>query len=359
MTEEMFTPSETIKNLVAEKEELSKELKEARRKQNELDMNYQFSENKRVNDYQNYKTMLDSIRYPDISVNIKIDKEFQSIIPSMTDDEFRALEDNIVKEGCRDPLVCWKTEGGESILIGGHNRYQICKKHDIAYSVVQKHFTSRAEVINWIIDDQIGRRNLTQEQKTYLIGKKYLEEKKQGDRTDLDGTCGQNVHKLKTSEKIAEQCKINEKTVRRASDYASAVDDITANVDDDFRSKVLNRKVKASQSDVIKLAKMPAEEQKEIVEEIKSGSSLAESFKKRIDEDFILGPIDKELAEIEQKCSGLTELVSEFTKTIKGYDNKDKEFLSALEAMHELHDALCLAITTYGKREQSCLFDAA
>ena len=35
-------------------------------------------------------------------INLKIDPEFQSQIPPLTDDEFKQLEENILKEGQAD-----------------------------------------------------------------------------------------------------------------------------------------------------------------------------------------------------------------------------------------------------------------
>ena len=41
-------------------------------------------------------------------INLKIDPEFQSQIPPLTDDEFKQLEENILKEGkLLSPLIVW------------------------------------------------------------------------------------------------------------------------------------------------------------------------------------------------------------------------------------------------------------
>ena len=88
-------------------------------------------------------------------MNITIDKEFKSLIPALTDDEYKGLEQSILNEGCRDALVLWG-----NILIDGHNRYEICTKHGIPFQTVQKDFDSREDVIQWIILNQFGRRNL-------------------------------------------------------------------------------------------------------------------------------------------------------------------------------------------------------
>ncbi len=101
-------------------------------------------------------------------INLKIDPEFQSQIPPLTDDEFKQLEENILKEGkLISPLILWG-----NTLVDGHNRYAILQKHpEIYFSTMPLPFESREEVLAWICKNQLGRRNLTPEQKNYLIGK--------------------------------------------------------------------------------------------------------------------------------------------------------------------------------------------
>lgn len=89
-------------------------------------------------------------------VKILIDDEFKNLIPPLTDEEYKGLEDSIVKEGCRDALILWG-----NTLIDGHNRYEICTKHNIPFKTIQKDFKSRDEVLLWMIDNQKSRRNLT------------------------------------------------------------------------------------------------------------------------------------------------------------------------------------------------------
>ena len=86
---------------------------------------------------------------------MKIDNEFKSLIPALTEDERQGLEASLKAEGCRDALVLWG-----DILIDGHNRYEICTQYGIPYKTVQKDFDSREDVIQWIILNQFGRRNL-------------------------------------------------------------------------------------------------------------------------------------------------------------------------------------------------------
>ena len=107
-------------------------------------------------------------------INLKIDPEFQSQIPPLTDDEFKQLEENILKEGkLLSPLIVWN-----NILVDGHNRYAILQKHpEIYFSTMPLRFENREEAIAWICRNQLGRRNLSPEQKRYLLGKQYEAEK--------------------------------------------------------------------------------------------------------------------------------------------------------------------------------------
>ena len=89
-------------------------------------------------------------------MNVIIDKEFQSVMFKIRDDEYEGLKQSILTEGCRDPLVMWN-----NILIDGYNRYEICQKYNIEFSTVetQINFQSRDEVKHWIRKNQLGKRN--------------------------------------------------------------------------------------------------------------------------------------------------------------------------------------------------------
>ena len=98
-------------------------------------------------------------------INLKIDPEFQNQIPPLTDDEYKQLEENILKEGkLLSPLIVWN-----NTLVDGHNRYAILQKHpEICFSTMPLRFESREEVLAWICKNQLGRRNLTPVSYTHL-----------------------------------------------------------------------------------------------------------------------------------------------------------------------------------------------
>ena len=103
---------------------------------------------------------------------LKIDPEFKDLIRPLRRKEYLQLEENILDEGCRDPIIVWN-----DYIIDGHNRYSICTKYSIPFNTVSKDFASREEVIVWICKNQLGRRNITEETRKYLIGRQYESEK--------------------------------------------------------------------------------------------------------------------------------------------------------------------------------------
>jgi phage N-6-adenine-methyltransferase len=187
---------------------------------------------------------------------IRIDQQFKSWIAPLTQDEFEQLEANILKDGCRDPLVVWNdVNGGWPVLIDGHNRYTICTKHNIPFKTIDIQFESYIEAKNWIVYNQIGRRNITPDQRRYLIGKLYLEEKKE--RTDTliqNAPIGNNFPTGSTAERIGEQFGVSDRTVKNNADYAEAVDTIADTYGHDVKDDILSGKTKMPVKEITKRA---------------------------------------------------------------------------------------------------------
>lgn len=200
-------------------------------------------------------------------MEIIIDEELQKLLLPLKKEELHILEESIISEGCRDPLVLWG-----NTLIDGHNRYEICKRHNIEFGVVGRIFKNKDAVIAWMEENQLGRRNLKPSQLKLLLGRKYNRMKKQGQRNDL--TSGQNDQKLETSEVIAQGAGVSEKTVRRAGAMASDIDN---NGSDDLIDCVEHGNV--SLEDAGKLAFRDEAEQIEIVEKINNGTKTTAAIR--------------------------------------------------------------------------------
>jgi len=207
-------------------------------------------------------------------INLKIDPEFQSQIPPLTDDEFKQLEENILKEGkLLSPLIVWN-----NTLVDGHNRYAILQKHpEIYFSTMPLRFENREEAIAWICRNQLGRRNLSPEQKRYLLGKQYEAEKKaakifRGNQYTLakksGGTHDDNHHSgKKTCDRIAEENGVSRASVLRASHYTRGID-IADNLSPGIKQKVFSGEVKFTNEEMSKLVLSSPDKRQDVFAEI-------------------------------------------------------------------------------------------
>jgi len=100
---------------------------------------------------------------------VKIDKQFGALMP-LSDTELAALEESLLAEGCRDPLVVWSTDGGD-VLLDGHNRYAICDRHGIKFQVVAVDIEDRGSALRWIVRNQLARRNLNESQRAMIAAR--------------------------------------------------------------------------------------------------------------------------------------------------------------------------------------------
>jgi DNA modification methylase len=94
---------------------------------------------------------------------IKINEDFKRLIPALTQEEYKQLEDNILKEGIREKIITW-----DGYIIDGHNRYEIATRWNLDYQTESKYFKSENEAKIWMILNQFGRRNLGNYQRSVL-----------------------------------------------------------------------------------------------------------------------------------------------------------------------------------------------
>lgn len=71
---------------------------------------------------------------------LNVDEEFKKIAPPISRSEYAELEKSIMSEGCRDPIIIWN-----GVIVDGHNRYVICRHHDIQFNIKTIYFESREE----------------------------------------------------------------------------------------------------------------------------------------------------------------------------------------------------------------------
>ena len=142
--------------------------------------------------------------------NIKLDKEFQGLIPPLSSEEFIGLEDSIQKEGCRDSLIVWN-----DILVDGHNRKLICDKYKLPYKTKESEFKDRNEVILWIIDNQLSRRNITPFARIELEWKKAEILKPIAEENMKRGTLVSNDTKVDMKKEVANKSRVGSATASK------------------------------------------------------------------------------------------------------------------------------------------------
>ena len=200
-----------------------------------------------------------------------LDKEFQALIPPLSQEERTQLEANLVADGCRDPLVVWplpvftvdysdaqdgsdmesyvyaeaqshshytqdegvseyKTWGADEevgekdwpcLLLDGHNRFEICTRLGLPYEVVLKEFASREDAIEWIIHNQFGRRNLSDYQRGVLAlrMKPIIEARAKTQQLRKPESVREKSHEqtpsIRTDEAVANLANISSNTIRK------------------------------------------------------------------------------------------------------------------------------------------------
>lgn len=198
-----------------------------------------------------------------IKQRITILDELKDLIQPLQTEELEGLEANILANGCKDSLVIWQTTekkvnpNSETdqelfVLVDGHNRYLICQKHNLPFNIVLMFFETILEARNYMLDLQMGRRNLSPTQMAYYRGLRYNAEK----LTSKESNFSTEGMELKTSEKIAQQFKVDEKTIRRDGDFASGLEKL----DIDLRKQVLSGEVKVPKKVIQQLSKAVVEQ---------------------------------------------------------------------------------------------------
>ena len=218
-----------------------------------------------------------------MSLHLAIDPEFASKIPPLREEELKQLEENILADGVViNPLIVWN-----GVIVDGHNRYRILQQYpEIQFSTYEKAFSNRYEAIAWICKNQLGRRNLTPEQRKYLIGKQYEAEKQSngGDRkSSMKKSVGQNdqlIERKHTRRRIADENNVNESFVRRAESFANGVDAAEA-VEPGIKQSILSGTLKVTNQDVSAIAKAPPEERPALVQQLRQAKEIEKPKPKR------------------------------------------------------------------------------
>lgn len=196
-----------------------------------------------------------------LDATFQIDPEFKRLLPELSSTELAQLEENILREGCRDPIVVWN-----STIVDGHHRYEICRRNRLHFNVVQMEFSSREDAMRWICLNQMGRRNLSQELRRYQIGKRYNVEKV----LTAHNPNGRNQHsevasdimmrppaekRMGTAASVGKEYNISHFAVHAYKEIATSIDTI-AEKDNRLAERYLSGQLRIKKDDLITIASM-------------------------------------------------------------------------------------------------------
>lgn len=205
-------------------------------------------------------------------IELKIDPEFKAKIPPLTDDEFKQLRENIINDGeVYEPICVWN-----GTIVDGHNRWKVIQEFpDIPFRIKEMEFDDKWAAFDWMYTKQLGRRNLTDEQRTLLIGKMYQARKnshggERGNQYTKEASI-QNGNLAKPhgriGEQIAKELGIGNGTVLRANKFAQGIDALSE-VSKEAAEKVLQGKSRVTKGNIADLLNASEEERQEIAQQI-------------------------------------------------------------------------------------------
>lgn len=149
---------------------------------------------------------------------LKIDPELKDLLPPLTNEEYTQLEKNILDNGFdrNFPIMEW-----HGYIADGHNRYSICKKHNIDPVIGTLAYDTKEEVMEWMLDIQLGRRNLSPIQRIKVTEKyRPIYEKQAAINKSLNGGDKKSesvklptpIDKIDVREKLASVAGVSGKT---------------------------------------------------------------------------------------------------------------------------------------------------
>lgn len=263
---------------------------------------------------------------------LKIDPDFRDIICPMTQAERLQLEDNLLADGCREPLIVWN-----GTIIDGHNRYEICHRHKIPFAIRELQFDCKEAAIAWICANQLGRRNLTEETRKFLIGMQYESEKvansmrnAQGinQYTEIESPRHSKTGSIRhiTALRVAEEHALSHATVQKYGAFTRAVSEIQKKAPD-IAANILSGRYKISHQNVVILSQMSPENMLRVGERLEQerdnfthyNASRREIQYNNALSEPITGPSVKDMPTFDPdaEITGLTLTIPSWTRSIE------------------------------------------
>jgi hypothetical protein len=198
---------------------------------------------------------------------VRVDPEFAALVPPLSPEQRRQLEDSLLAEGCREPLLVWREE---LLLLDGHERFALCRQHKLPFQVEFLSLPSRAAALAYLVWKHL-QNALTPEAVSYLRGKRYLAEKlPHGGNRREDDLSVHNEH-FSTARRLGQEYKVAPATIRRDAQFAAAVDGIVANCGTVAKQLILARDSGLTRRQVLALSRRRPAQQRLYLEALRAG----------------------------------------------------------------------------------------
>ena len=212
-------------------------------------------------------------------------KEFQELIPPLTNEEYKQLESNCLEEGIREPILTWN-----DYIIDGHNRYKIAQQWSLEYKTESKTFNSEDEVKEWMILNQFGRRNLSNYQRSVLA--LQLEDVFRAKAKENQIRKPNSVLQISAEQKLDTRKELS-KVAAVSHDTIAKVKKIQEKAPEEVKEKLRTGEVSINAA----YKEIKKEEKKEAIQEERR-ILAEEGSKKQIEIDFRLGDFEEVFADI-------------------------------------------------------------
>lgn len=277
--------------------------------------------------------------YVDIK-DLKVDKEFEDLLPVLSPEELEKLENSILQCGMLDPIKIWQEpDTGEWIIIDGHNRYNILKKHNIDWHYWQDYkimseneLETREDVKQWMLEQQLGRRNLTDADRYKIVQRfKEMFQKRAKENQSLGGKGSTNLPKVDTRKEMAKAVGVSEGTYRK-------LDKIMQSDNEEIKQQVSDKKISIDKA--YQMIKNPKPKEKESIT----------PEQKIIEFDNRMNQIDKEISSLKTERETLMrrrsslfesldipcELKYEFIESVSPIDSRDCRFYIEIDGHKQI-----------------------
>lgn len=183
----------------------------------------------------------------------QIDPEFKRLSVPLSPEEERRLENSLVREGCKKPIVVW-----HGCILDGHKRYEICSYEEMEYETVEMDFATKDEALLWACKERLATAKHNSAAFRYLLGKRYVLERMMYKRNP------EKVHitYVKKLDRVgavcgtlAEETRMNPGTVRKYGTMALQLDRI-AEKDMAMFEAILADKIPLTYEKVVKYSEM-------------------------------------------------------------------------------------------------------